>query len=158
VVKVPEGDCRDLRGYGDVRSITTEPLVEEVLPTAEGHYMLCSIGGPTRRWGGDWQSVDFPTVTRVRIDTTPSTLAPPIAITETSSGYFVEFITLGTEVSNYTYKVGPAGETRCSDGRDYRLAFFEFITVPKGSRPQVFCALSYDGAGNQGVPFEQVLP
>jgi hypothetical protein len=81
VVKVPEGDCRDLRGYGTVRGATTEPVVDDALPTAEGHYMLCSIGGPTRRWGGDWQSVDFPTVTRVRIDTTPSTLPAPFAIT-----------------------------------------------------------------------------
>jgi hypothetical protein len=158
VVKMPAGDCRDLRGYGEVRSIAAQPVVDDALPTAEGHYMLCSIGGPTRRWGSDWQSIDFPTVTRVHIDTTPSTLPPPIAITETPTGYFVEFVTLGNEVSNYTYKVGPAGESRCSDGSSYRLALLEFITVPKVNRPQVFCALSYDAAGNQGVPFEQVLP
>src|SRR4029453_16431662 len=77
VVKVPEGDCRDLRGYGDVRGITTEPLIADDLPTGEGHYMFCSIGGPARRWGRDWQSVDYPAVTRVRIDTTPSTLPRP---------------------------------------------------------------------------------
>jgi len=158
VVKVPDDDCRDLRGYGDVLSITTRPVITDHLPTVEGHHMLCSIGGPTRRWGGDWQSVDFPTVTRVRIDTTPSTLAAPIAITETPTGYFVEFNTLGIEVSTYTYKVGPAGETSCIDDRDYRLALLEFITVPKGGRPQVFCAVPYDAAGNRGVLFEKQLP
>jgi hypothetical protein len=158
VVNVPDGDCRDLRGYGDVLSVTTTPVIGDLLPSVEGHHMLCSIGGPARRWGNDWQSVDYPTVTRVRIDTTPSPLAPPIAITETATGYFVEFITLGIEVSNYRYKVGPAGETRCSDEREYRLALLEFITVPKGSRPQVFCAIPYDAAGNRGVLFEKLLP
>jgi hypothetical protein len=158
VVKVPDGDCRDLRGYGDVQSTTTAPVIDVALPSVEGHYMLCSIGGPTRRWGGDWQSVDFPTVTRVRIDTTPSTLPPPIAITETPTGYFVEFITLGNEVSIYTFKVGPAGDTSCTDASDYRLALLAFINVPKGARPQVFCAVPYDAAGNQGVLFEKLLP
>jgi hypothetical protein len=158
VVKVPDNDCRDLRGYGDVLSITTSPVIADHLPTVEGHYMLCSIGGPTRRWGGDWQSVDYPTVTRVRIDTTPSTLAAPIAITETPTGYLVEFITLGIEVSTYLYKFGPAGETSCTDERDYRLALLEFIPVPKGSRPQVFCAVPHDAAGNRGVLFERLLP
>ena len=158
VVKVPEGDCRDLRGYGEERSITTDPVIGDALPSADGHYMLCSIGGATRRWGRDWQSVDFPTVTRVRIDTTPSTFPAPITITETPTGYLVEFIPLGNEVSFYRYKVGPAGDTVCSDGRDYALAFLEFITVPKGARPQLFCALPYDAAGNLGVPFQRVLP
>jgi trypsin-like peptidase len=157
VVRIPDDDCRDLRGYSDVMSITTTPVIADPLPSVEGHYMLCSIGGSTRRWGGDWQSVDFPTVTRVRIDMTPSTLAAPIAITETPTGYFVEFITLGIEVSTYRYKVGPAGETRCTEGSDYRLAILEFITVPKGGRPQVFCAVPYDAAGNQGVLFEKLL-
>ena len=158
VVKVPDGDCRDLRGYGDVMNLTTAPVIADLLPTVEGHHMLCSIGGPTRRWGGDWQSVDFPTVTRVRIDTTSSTLAAPIAITETPTGYLVEFITLGIEVSNYRFKFGPAGETNCVDERDYRLALLEFINVPKSGRPQVFCAVPYDAAGNRGVLFEQPLP
>jgi hypothetical protein len=102
--------------------------------------------------------VDYPTVTRVRIDTTPSTLAAPIAITETPTGYLVEFITLGIEVSTYLYKFGPAGETSCTDERDYRLALLEFIPVPKGSRPQVFCAVPHDAAGNRGVLFERLLP
>jgi hypothetical protein len=158
VVKVPDGDCRDLRGYGEVLSITTTPVIADPLPSSEGHHMLCSIGGPTRRWDGDWQSVDFPTVTRVRIDTTPSTLAAPIAITETPTGYFVEFLTLGNEVSTYTYKFGPVGETICTDERDFRLALLEFINVPKGGRAQVFCAVPYDAAGNRGVLFEKLLP
>jgi hypothetical protein len=158
VAKIPDDDCRDLRGYGEVLSITTTPVIADPLPAVEGHHMLCSIGGPTRRWDSDWQSVDFPTVTRVRIDTTPSTLAAPIRITETPTGHFVEFITLGNEVSIYRFKFGPAGETRCADESDYRLALLEFITVPKGGRPQVFCAIPYDAAGNQGVLFEQLLP
>lgn len=157
VVRVPDDDCRDLRGYGEVQSITTTPVVTDRLPAVEGHHMLCSIGGPTRRWGGDWQSVDYPTVTRVRIDTTPSTLTAPITITETPISYFVEFITLGIEVSTYMYKFGPAGETSCTDGKDYRLAILEFIAIPKGNRPQVFCAIPHDAAGNQGVLFERLL-
>lgn len=158
VVKVPGGDCRDLRGYGDVRTITTEPFIADSLPTAEGHYMLCSIGGPSRRWGRDWQSVDYPTVTRVRIDTTPSTLPAPIAITDLPTSYLVVFNTLGIEVSTYRYKVGAAGETRCADAADYSLAFLEFIPVPKIARPQIFCAQPYDAAGNPGVLFERLLP
>jgi hypothetical protein len=97
-------------------------------------------------------------VTRVRIDTTSSTLAAPIAITETPTGYLVEFITLGIEVSNYRFKFGPAGQTNCVDERDYRLSLLEFINVPKSGRPQVFCAVPYDAAGNRGVLFEQPLP
>ena len=120
--------------------------------------MLCSIGGPTRRWGRDWQSVDFSTVTRVRIDRTPSTQPAPIQVTERPTGYFVQFITLGNEVSTYTFKFGPAGETACTASNDYRLALVEFINIAKGSRPQVLCAMPYDAAGNQGVLFERLLP
>ena len=120
--------------------------------------MLCSIGGPSRRWGRDWQSVDYPTVTRVRIDTTPSTLPAPIAITDLPTSYLVVFNTLGIEVSTYRYKVGAAGETLCADAADYSLAFLEFIPVPKIARPQIFCAQPYDAAGNPGVLFERLLP
>jgi hypothetical protein len=158
VVKLPGGDCRDLRGYGDVRSTAQYPVIDEALPTSDGHYMLCGIGGATRGWGVGWQRTDFPTSSRIYIDTMPPTLPPPIRVTPESNGYFVEFFTFGNEVAQYTFKVGPAGETSCSDGNGYRYAFFGFTSVPKTSRPQILCAIPYDAASNPGAVYEAFLP
>jgi len=158
VVRLPGGDCRDLRGYGEVRSTAQSPQIDDALPAIDGFYMLCTIGGPSRRWGPDWQSVDHPTSARVYIDTVPSTVPAPIRITPSGGGYFVQFFTAGNEVAQYTVKVGPAGETSCADDSGYRYQFFEFMTVPVSSRAQVFCAIPYDAAGNRGVLFESILP
>jgi hypothetical protein len=158
VIKLPEGDCRDLRGYGQVRSTDIAATVDEALPVHDGHYLLCSIGGRTRRWERDWQPVDFATVSRVRIDTVPPSMPAPIAVFELETGYRVEFIPLGNEISFYTFKFGPAGETVCRDARDYRLALLEFVFIPRGSRPQTLCAMPYDIAFNPGMLFERLLP
>jgi hypothetical protein len=158
IVKLPEGDCRDLRGYGDVRRTTDAPVVDVALPTSDGYYLFCSIGGTTRRWGPAWQWVDFPTTSVVRIDTVPPTLPASVRITDGGVSYFVEFSTLGNEVAQYTIKVGPAGETSCADPGGYRYMFFEFTAVPKTTRPQILCVTPFDAAGNPGRVFEAVLP
>jgi hypothetical protein len=158
VVALPGGDCRDLRGYGDVRATIASPVIDDRLPTTDGHYMLCGIGGATRHWGPDWQSPDFSTTSRVQIDTRPPTLPASIQITDEGTVYLVEFFGLGNEVAQYTYKAGPAGETSCADPGGYRYMFFDFTNIPKINRPQVFCAIPYDAASNPGTIFEAVLP
>lgn len=158
VVRLPGGDCRDLRGYGDIRSTAQSPLIDDPLPTRDGFYMLCGIGGESRQWGTGWQSLDVPAVSRVYIDTIPSTVPAPIRIESSAGGYFVLFQTAGNEVAQYTVKYGPAGETTCADDTGYRYQFFEFMNVPRSDRAQVFCAMPYDAAGNRGVPFEAILP
>jgi hypothetical protein len=158
VVAIPSGDCRDLRGYGDVRSTLVWPVIDDGLPTTDGHYMLCGIGGVTRQWGPDWQSPDFPTIARVQIDTQPPTLPASIKITDADISYFVEFFTFGNEIAQYTYKVGPASETSCAEPADYRNMLFEFTAVRKIGRPQTFCARPFDAAGNPGALFEALLP
>jgi hypothetical protein len=102
--------------------------------------------------------VDFPTTTAVRIDTVPSPLPAPIRVTDEEFTYFVEFLTLGNEVAQYTVKTGPAGDTSCEDPDGYRFMFLEFMTVRKTTRPQVLCAMPFDAAGNPGVLFVKVLP
>jgi hypothetical protein len=158
VVKLPGGDCRDLRGYGEVRSVAQFRVIGDPLPTSDGHYMLCGIGGDTRRWDHRWQRVDFPTSSRVYIDTTPPTLRAPLHVTATADGYLVQFVTAGSEVAQYTFKVGPAGETSCADDRGYRFAFFSFTSVPKMDRPQILCAIPFDAASNPGPVYEALLP
>jgi Trypsin-like peptidase domain len=157
VVPVPAGDCRDLRGYGGVQRTVDRPVIDEPLPTKDGHYMLCGIGGQTRQWGSDWQSLDFPTSARVLIDTVPPTLPASIRITDSGPAYLIEFFDLGNEVAVYTYKFGTVGEISCADPAGYRFMFFDFVNVQKIGRPQVFCATPYDGASNPGQVFEALL-
>jgi len=158
VVPVPPGDCRDLRDYGDVRRTIDAPVIDDALPTTDGHYMLCGIGGDTRQWGADWQSLDFPTTSRVRIDTKPPTLPASVTITDSGPAYRIEFTFLGSEVAVYTYKVAPAGEISCADPGGYRLVLIDFISVPKIGRTQVLCVTPYDAASNPGTVFEARLP
>lgn len=158
VVRLPGGDCRDLRGYSEIHTTVQTPVIDDSLPVDDGYYMLCGLGGTSRHSGPGWQSPDFPTVSRVIIDTVPPTLAPPLRITAGSNGYFVEFVTAGVEVAQYTIKSGPAGDTSCADDRDYRIVLVPFISIPRLARPQAFCAIPYDAAGNQGAPFEAILP
>ena len=158
IVRLPGGNCRDLRGYGEIRATAQASVIDDPLPVDDGFYMLCGLGGSSRRWGRGWQSPDFPTVSRVIIDTVPPTLAPPLRITAESNGYSVQFVTAGVEVAQYTIKSGPAGETSCADDRDYRVILIPFITIPRLARPQVFCAIPFDAAGNPGAVFEAFLP
>jgi len=158
VVAVPPGDCRDLRGYGDVRRTVDAPVITDPLPTVDGHYMLCGIGGETRQWREVWQSSDFPTSARVRIDTQPPTLPAEIRITDSGPSYAIEFVDRGNEVALYTYKVGPAGTISCADPTGYRVLFFDFVNVQKIGRAQVLCATPYDAASNPGRVFEALLP
>ena len=158
VVSVPAGNCRDLRGYGDVQRTMDRPVITDSLPTIDGHYMLCGIGGGSREWGPDWQSLDVPTSSRVLIDTKPPTLPASIAISDSGPAYRVEFIYFGNEVTLYTYKVGLVGQTSCSDPTDYRVAFVDTVSVAKIGRTQVLCAMPYDAASNPGQVFEALLP
>jgi hypothetical protein len=158
VVPVPSGDCRDLRGYGDVRRTLDSPVINDSLPTIDGHYMLCGIGGERSQWGPDWQSIDVPTSSRVWIDTRPPALPGSVIITDTGLAYRAEFVYFGNEVALYTYKLAPVGEISCGDPTGYTIALIGSVSVRKIGRAQIFCATPYDAAGNPGKVLENVLP
>jgi hypothetical protein len=157
VASTPAQECRDLRGYGVARRARVEPLIDDPLPVRDGSWYLCILAGPEARWGDDWQSVLFPTVVKVRIDTVPPRITPPLAIRDAPDGWFVEFLTQEPEVVGYRYKYGPPGRTRCSDEADYRPSFIPFITLPRRDGPYTFCAIPYDAAMNAGAVVERVL-
>lgn len=157
VVSVPGQECRDLRGYGSSRRTSVDPIIGDALPTRDGSYALCIIGGPDARWTDAWPSIRFPTVVRVRIDTVPPRIAPPLSIREETSGWFIQFLTQEPEVVGYLYKYGPPGQTRCSDPADYRPSLIPFITLPRRDAPYTFCAIPYDSALNQGAVIDRLL-
>lgn len=157
VVSTPAQECRDLRGYGVARRTRVEPLIDDPLPGRDGTYHLCILAGPDARWGDDWQSVLFPTVVKVRIDTVPPRIAPPLAIRESADGWFIEFLTQEPEVVGYRYKLGPPGRTRCSDAADYRPNFIPFISLPRRDGPYTVCVIPYDAAMNEGALVERLL-
>jgi len=85
VISVPGQECRDLRGYGASRRTSVDPIIGDTLPTRDGSYALCIIGGPDARWTDAWPSIRFPTVVR---DYRPS---------------FIPFITLPRRDAPYTF-------------------------------------------------------
>ncbi|BCS35188.1 trypsin [Luteitalea sp. TBR-22] len=157
VVATPGQECRDLRGYGPPRRTLVAPVIDDPLPTRDGTWYLCILAGPDERWSSGWQSVAFPTVVKVRIDTVPPRITPPLSIRESTDGWFVEFLTQEPEVAGYRYKYGPAGRTSCADGADYRPSFIPFITLQRKDGPFTFCAIPYDAAMNEGALVERLL-
>lgn len=158
VVPAATGDCRDLRGYSAPIRVTDQPMIEDPLPTREGYYFLCVVGGTRATQGFGWQSLDHPTVAAVRIDTTPPEPPALVTIDETDIAWRVSFGMLPPEISLHTYKFGRPSETRCEDPAGYRVVLIPFLTLPKAGRPYVFCAIPYDAAGNRGRVFEALLP
>jgi len=158
IAAAPAEDCRDLRGYQPPRRVGDHPVIDDPLPTRDGWWFLCIVGGRRSRWGDDWQSVDFPTVVATRVDTVPPRIAAPLTIEETDAAWRVTFGVLNPEVSLYTFKFGRPAEVRCDDPSEYRLALVPFLALPKSGRPYAFCAIPYDGAFNPGQTIEKLLP
>jgi hypothetical protein len=151
-------DCRDGRGYSLPRSVAQRPLIDNPLPQPEGWWFLCVVGGRDGRQGDAWQSVAFPTIATVRVDSVRPRVDPPLTIMEGPLAWSVAFVPYDPEVSLYQFKFGRPADTRCEDGSSYRLALVPFIALPKSGRPYLFCAIPYDAAMNPGRIIEQVLP
>jgi hypothetical protein len=149
-------DCRDPRGYTLPRSIAQRPVIDSPLPEFEGWWFLCVVGGRDSQRGD--QSLAFPTVATIRVDSVRPRVEPPLTIADNPLAWVVAFDTYDPEVSLYQYKFGRPADTRCEDGSGYRLALVPFTALPKSGRPYVFCAIPYDGAQNPGRLIEQLLP
>ena len=158
IVQVGADDCRDGRGYSLPRSVAQRPLIDNSLPGPEGWWFLCVVGGRDSRQGREWQSLAFPTIASVRVDSVRPRVEPPLTIADNPLAWVVAFDTYDPEVSLYQYKFGRPADTRCEDGSGYRLALVPFIALPKSGRPYVFCAIPYDGAQNPGRLIERLLP
>lgn len=66
--RAEETDCTDAAGYGDIRDLAATPTISEPLPTQDGVWLLCLIGGPSAADASNWQPTAFATVGHVVID------------------------------------------------------------------------------------------
>ena len=129
------GDCRDPRGYGRVRSVAVDPIVDEALPTRDAWYLLCVVGGATTEWGPAWQSFAHATVVTVRIDTMASRLPAQVTIEEGPESWRLTVSAVDPEVSVHLLKLGTPDSTRCEDPARYSPALVPILQRPEARRP-----------------------
>ena len=152
-------DCRDEAGYGAPVAIADTPVIEDPLPTTEGVYIACVLGGPTATVGPDWQEPRFASLSLAFIDQTPPAATVEWSIVgDATTGWQVEPIFKAPELSSFDLKVGPRASTDCAVMDGYAPYRRIPIQVMPEEAPATVCAIGYDDAGNATVPVELKLP
>jgi hypothetical protein len=146
-------DCRDEAGYGVVTATADRPVIDDLIPSGEGHYLLCVLAGETEAFDESWQPSSDPTVARAEIDRTPPTIKPELFVRDYGEEYYFEPIFAVAELSAFDVKWGPAETTDCDDPEGY-VPYRRFgFSTPKADDPQVVCVIGIDVAGNRSVPW-----
>ncbi len=152
-------DCRDEAGYGMPVAIADRATIADPLPTAEGVYIACVLGGPAATVGDGWQEPRFASIALAFVDLTPPATKVEWSIRgDASSGWDVEPIFKAPELSDYDLKAGPRATTDCADADGYAPYRRVPIRVAPDEAPATVCAIGYDDAGNATTPAELKLP
>lgn len=146
--------CADEESYGLARAISTAPLLEVALPSADGLTVVCIRGGTSET---EIQPATHAVAWIVASDSTPPALPLPVwhDAPETDAVVF------HVEVQNPTYasfdqKSGPVATTDCDDPSGYSFVNVRFgqFTVPRAGAPTRVCVTASDFADNVSEPME----
>jgi hypothetical protein len=149
-------DCRQVGGYSAARAVGDQPVIADQLPTTEGHYSLCLLGGDSRERGPGWQRLETPTVVAAKIDKTPPTEAR-VTVRDEGTQWRAVFDYAPPELSAYVFKSGRPDDVRCEATDGYRQVVLPFYVFSKSGAPYRLCAIALDEAGNASPPFETLL-
>lgn len=145
-------DCHALSGYGRATDIATSGAVTATVPTAEGHYLLCVLGGSGPGAGDGWQDSDRATVVHLTIDTTPPREGPGLLLEADEDGYRIFLRGSPPELAAFGIKMGPPEEVDCGSPLGYSLLRGDWFAFPHPVEPQQVCIVAFDEAGNAGEP------
>lgn len=145
-------DCHSLSGYSRAADIATSGAITETVPTAEGHYVLCVLGGSGPGPGDGWQDSDRATAVRLTIDTTPPREGPGLLLEADEDGYRIFLHGASPELAAFGVKMGPPEEVDCGSLKGYAVLRGNWFAFPHAEETQQLCIVAYDEAGNAGKP------
>ncbi|SHE57453.1 trypsin-like serine peptidase [Streptoalloteichus hindustanus] len=145
-------DCTDPAGYGSVFALADRPVFDDLVPKGENLYVLCAVGGPSPTVGRGWQPHRFASLTSVRVDDTPPTVAPVVDAWESDDSWVVNPIFQPWEITGYEIKYGPRATTDCADPAGYRTYLRIPAFLKKSGAPWRYCAIGLDHADNRTPP------
>ncbi|MBB3226029.1 hypothetical protein FHW69_000619 [Luteibacter sp. Sphag1AF] len=150
-------NCADSSGYGPATDAATQPLIGLPVGSAQGIYKLCVVGKASDE--AAWQPDAFATVVLHEIDETPPTELPAIVMDkENDVAWYVYAQKRPSEIVGLRVKHGPAASTDCHVMDGYFLPIKMWETLYKAERPQRFCAIGLDAAGNMSPLVQRDFP
>lgn len=151
-VRLGLDDCRNPAGYSKPILLSFSPTIFDPIGRQEGHYLLCVVAGSTPSIGASWQSFDFPSLRRMRVDALPPALPPGFEVDPADDGYRLTVSSVPPAVSSLQYKAGHPFSTDCTSPAAYRPYLAAPIFVPRSAFPQRLCLRYADDAGNAAPP------
>jgi hypothetical protein len=141
-------DCHALSGYGEATGIAASGTITAPVPAAEGHYLLCVLGGAGPGAGDGWQDSDRATAVHLTIDTTPPAEGPGLLLEADEDGYRVFLTGSPPELAAFGVKIGAAGTVDCDSPRGYIVLRGDWFAMPHPEETLQVCIVGYDEADN----------
>ena len=155
---VSQTNCRVEDNYGPPIRVNEGTVIDEPLPSEDGIFILCVLGGdsPDPRDKGLWQSPKFVTTDLIKVDNTSPILEPIVAIVHEEAFYSVYLHPSPPELSYYEIKLGSEADVDCHNDDNYSPVPREGLQITKNN-PNKLCVIAFDSAGNKGLPFEYII-
>jgi len=154
-VREGQGDCRDSRGYGPVFPVSETSRIDDALPGEQGRYYLCVLGTDSAS-GESGQPARIASIVHTRVDGEPPVLRPRYGFQDSGQDFVVQPVFTPPEIVGFHYKVNE-GQSPCGNGADYLPYRRVPIRIAKASKPEHFCLIAFDEAGNAATPLEIAL-
>jgi uncharacterized protein (TIGR03437 family) len=154
-VREGHGDCRDPGGYGPALAVSETSRIDDALPAEQGRYYLCVVGMGSAS-GESAQPLKFVSMVHARVDGEPPVPRSRYSFQDTGAEFVIQPVFLPPEIVDFRYKINE-GQSPCGNSADYLPYRRVPIRVTKATKPESFCLIAVDEAGNAGEPLEIAL-